>query len=91
MAKRRRAKKSNTNPKRPKGSYPLSSGDYVVTGPWIPVGKKGRAIRTRAVHRAEPDAKVVAQALLQIAASEALEKTPDMRQWKFMNSWSIDD
>jgi hypothetical protein len=71
MTKRRRRNCRDTRPNpRPKGAYPLPNGDYVVVGPCGPHDKRGRSIRIRAVHRAEPNARFVAQALLDIVASQ---------------------
>jgi hypothetical protein len=66
MAKhKRRAKKHSSPPRRPKGSYPLPNGNYVVTT--YHRTKSGKALRIRAVHRAEPDVRRVTEALTQIA------------------------
>ena len=68
MKKRKRRARAST---RPKGSHPLPTGGYIATGPWGPPDKRGRRLRIRAVHRAEPDPKAVAQALLAIVLEQA--------------------
>lgn len=71
MAKRKRRSRSDALPK---GAYRLPNGDYVVTGPWGPPSKRGRHIRVRAVHRAEPDAEKVAAAVLAVVTQELQER-----------------
>lgn len=67
--KRKRASHAKRSNARPKGAYPLPNGDYVVES----VGwrdKRGRRISVRAVHRTEPDAKLIAHVLLRIVAEQ---------------------
>jgi hypothetical protein len=70
MAKRKRNKRRRTAT-RPKGSYPLPNGNYVVTGSWGPPKKRGRRIRVVAVRRDEIDADKVAQAVIAIVLERA--------------------
>ena len=75
MAKRRRKRASRTRRPnaRPKGAYPLPTGDYVMQSIGPP-DKRGRRLRIRAVHRAEPDAAKVAQALIALAIEQAQDR-----------------
>jgi hypothetical protein len=68
MTKRKRRAGGST---RPKGSYPLPTGGYVITGSWGPPDKRGRRLRIRAAHRAEVDPKAVAQVLIALAVEQA--------------------
>lgn len=68
----RRAKRAR--PKRPsglpKGAYRVPSGDYVVQSIGSP-DKRGRQLRIKAIHRTEPDAAKVAEALIALAIDRA--------------------
>ena len=68
--RRKRASRARRSSSRPKGSYPLPAGDYVVQSVG-PLDKRGRRLRIKAVHRAEPDAAKVAQALIELAQERA--------------------
>ena len=68
--KRKRASRAKQHNARPKGAYVLPTGDYVVQSIGPP-DTRGRRIRVRAVHRAEPDAAKVAQALIAIGIERA--------------------
>lgn len=71
MSQRPKGRKSRAkNHVPPKGAYWLPTGDYVVRSIG-PLNKAGRRIRIHAVHRAEPDAAKVAQALIAIAIERA--------------------
>jgi hypothetical protein len=66
----------------PKGAFPLPNGNYVTTSISEP-DARGRRIRIRAVHRAEPDLKLLAQALIAQAeqmARESKNGQPDQGQ-----------
>jgi len=52
---------------RPKGSYPLPDGSYVVERTYA--GTSARRLHVTAVHRAEPDPRLIARALLDVAAA----------------------
>lgn len=67
MAKRKRRARRSA---RPKGSYPLPTGGYVSTSTYRSPRTR-RVLRVRAAHRAEPDAKAVAQALVAIVLEQA--------------------
>jgi len=54
----------------PKGAHRRPDGNYVVQSVGPP-DKRGRRLRIRAVHRSEPDATKVAQALIAIAIEQA--------------------
>ena len=71
MAKRHRRRKFRTNHTNalPKGAYLLPNGNYVTTT----IGSadaRGRRLRIRAVNRAEPDAKLVARALIELVIEQ---------------------
>jgi hypothetical protein len=72
MTNRRKRRKSrakhSTGP--PRGAYPLPSGGY-VTESVGPPDRRGRRIRIRAVHRDQPDAAMVAQALIALVIERA--------------------
>ena len=81
--RRRRPSRVRRRNSLPKGADRLPIGDDVVTGSWGPPDKRGRRIRVRAIHRAEPDAAKVAQALIALAIELAqadsqtiLDRTP---------------
>lgn len=61
--RRRRSSHSKQSQSQPKGSYPLPDGTY-VTESIGPPDRRGRRLRIRAVHHAEPDADKVARALI---------------------------
>ena len=72
MAKRHRRRKSRSKQTAdlPKGAHLLPNGSYVTTM----IGSadaRGRRLRVHAVHRAEPDPKAVAQALLALVLEQA--------------------
>jgi hypothetical protein len=67
IAKRR---KSRSKSGRPKGSYPLPNGDYVVKGRSTPIGSNGRRLVDTAIHRKEPDYKKLAEALIDLAQEQ---------------------
>jgi hypothetical protein len=71
MPKRRRKRKEGSS--RPKGSYPLPTGDSVTEGIWV--SPEGRRLRVRVVHHAEPDLEVLARSL--IALAEEVERSKD--------------
>lgn len=67
MTKRKRHARRSA---RPKGSYPLPTGGYVSSSTYRSP-RTGRVLRVRAVHRAEPDPKAAAQALMAIVLEQA--------------------
>jgi hypothetical protein len=58
---------------RPKGSYLLPTGGYLSTSSYHSP-QRGRVLRIHAVHRAEPDARFVAQAVLDVVTRQMLER-----------------
>lgn len=71
-AKKCRRSKSTRSGTRPKGSYPVPGGGY-ATELVGPPNRRGRRIRTVAVHRAEPHVKPIVDALLALVAEEYLD------------------
>ena len=82
MSKRRRPRRSLARHPNglPKGAYRLPTGGYVVEGPWGPRNKRGRRIRIIAVHRDQPDAAKIAQALLAIVVAASGTTAPKQSQ-----------
>lgn len=75
MATRKPRKRKQRKNDLPKGAYRLPDGNYVTTGPWGQPDKKGRRIRVTAVHRAEPDVRLLARALLEVAKQEHAKRS----------------
>ncbi len=72
MTKRRKKRRSRARDPNglPKGAYRLPDGNY-MTAPVTTTSARGRRISVRAVVRAEPDAKKVADVLLAIVTERA--------------------
>jgi hypothetical protein len=68
MTKQHKRRHSRGKHALPKGAHRLPNGNYVVTTYYRTA--KGRTLRVDGVHRAEPDAKKVAQALIDIVLEE---------------------
>lgn len=63
----KRPRRSRRKSALPKGAYRLPQGGHVTESVHV---AKGRRIRIRAVHRAEPDYKKLALALLELAKQQ---------------------
>jgi hypothetical protein len=78
MAKKTRRMTQSRASNRPKGSFPLPDGNYVVERTYI--GTTGRQLRITAVRRGEPAVPTVARVLIDVAGNRLRQHDDSMRQ-----------